>query len=153
MNWIGFSYDYSALPTPIASMEGVLGVSIPLATIVMPFFFVLGVLAIVFVNKYKTRKLKHETIRLMVEKGQPIPSELLTGDRDPFAKKHDDRKTGLILIAVGIGLYFFFANFSGMDKGLAWVALIPGLIGLALLLNWWLDRKNQKASLSEDKKN
>lgn len=141
-----------AFQTPVAAFEDFSGEAIPLVAIVMPFLFVLGVLAITFASKYKTRKIRHETIRAMVEKGQPIPNELLTGDDDQSSKRHDDRKTGLILLAVGIGLFFFFENLNtGPQDGIKWVSLIPGLIGVALLLNWFLDRKSRINDSSEDK--
>jgi UDP-N-acetylenolpyruvoylglucosamine reductase len=48
----------------------------------------------------------------------------------------------MIAIAVGIGLYVFFnaMQAEGVPDGVKWLALIPGLVGVALLLNWALER-------------
>jgi hypothetical protein len=154
MNMLWFPYSFPTLQTPIADFSGVINQLLPLTALIIPFVFVLCVLIITFIRNYKNRELQHETIRLLVEKGLPVPPELFVEKNDNEAKKHDDRKTGLILIAVGIGLYFFFANLSaGCPNGIRWIALIPGLIGVAMLLNWWLNRMDKKNETSDDKKN
>jgi len=94
-------------------------------------------------------KLRHETIQRALEKGQPLPPELLEGKPLPseffalFARKaRDDRRGGLIAIAVGVGLFVFFGAMraEGVPEGLQWLGLIPGLVGVALLINWALER-------------
>ena len=49
------------------------------------------------------------------------------------AEKANDLRSGLVLIAVGAGLYLFLGSLAGRSLGL--VGAIPGFIGVALLLN------------------
>jgi hypothetical protein len=132
---------------PLAALGELLpfaGMLIGIIAIVTPFAFVIAIVAINHVNARRKAELRHETIRLALEKGQPLPPELLnmpaTVEQKP---KSNDRKAGLILIAVGVGLYFFFSAGgweSRIPGNLRWVALIPGLIGVALLINWFFER-------------
>jgi hypothetical protein len=123
--------------------------SIPIAGMA----FVLGIIALGVIEKMQKEKLRHETIRRALEKGQSLPPELLEGKALPpeffaqFARKaRDDRRAGLIAIAVGVGLYVFFSALSdvGAPDSLKWLGLIPGLIGVALLVNWLLERGEKK---------
>jgi hypothetical protein len=126
---------------PFGSCIGELGAMIvPVVAIIAPFLFVVTVLVIMFLKEYRTRKLQQEIIRQLIDKGQPIPPELL--HYTPHKKERNDRRSGLILIAVGVALYFFFGGntFGGAESGMHWIGLIPGLIGVAMLINWVLDR-------------
>jgi hypothetical protein len=99
--------------------------------------FVLGIILIATIEKLQKERLRHETIRQALEKGQPLPPELIEGK----VRNHprDDRRSGMIAIAVGIGLFVLLREVAGHD-GVEWVGLIPGLVGVALLLNWALER-------------
>lgn len=134
----------------LATLTDIVDDIIPITALVMPFLFVIGVLAIIYVRNYKNRKLQHETLRLLIEKGQPIPEALLSKD-EKCQGTNRDRKNGLICLAMGIAIYVFFANLhTGTPEGLRWIGLIPGLIGLALLANWKLDRMESKRSEKSD---
>ncbi len=83
---------------------------------------------------YRRRALWHETARLALEKGQPLPENFDKTDpsrRGPSSPANDIRG-GLISIAVGAGLYWFFVGF-GMGP-LRYVGAIPGFVGIAMLL-------------------
>lgn len=88
-----------------------------------------GILAIISGVSYakKEQKLWHETARIAIENGQPVPT-------NPSNKrnggKRNDIRVGLILIAVGAGVYIFLNAVAGAQ--LANVGGIPGLIGVAL---------------------
>ena len=86
---------------------------------------------LLFANR--RQQLWHETARLALEKGQPLPAALdeTAETREPY-KSGNDIRTGLILIATGVGLCLFLNALVG--RGLAYVGAIPGLIGSALLL-------------------
>lgn len=87
------------------------------------------------------QKLWHETARLALEKGQPLPpgpDQLISGQ--PIAPTAETARAnrirgyligGLINVAVGAGLYLGLSQISG---ALANFAAIPGFIGVALLL-------------------
>ncbi|HEX2861294.1 MAG TPA: DUF6249 domain-containing protein [Lacunisphaera sp.] len=80
------------------------------------------------------QKFWHETARLALEKGHPLPAPLdaSTADKDQPYNPASDIRTGLIMIATGAGLYLFFLSlFNGWMK---FVGAIPGFIGVALLL-------------------
>jgi hypothetical protein len=84
-------------------------------------------------------KRRHETARLAIEKGQPIPvfAELGT----PSYPRAPQQKSwlglligGLINVAVGIGLFFMLESIPGAYVA-RWCGAIPGLVGVALLLS------------------
>lgn len=77
----------------------------------------------------------HETARLALEKGVPLPpafAEEAKPSEPAEQSRYADIRSGLILVAVGIGLYVFLGALVGRALGL--VGAIPGLIGVALLL-------------------
>ncbi len=83
----------------------------------------------------RRRELWHETARLALEKGQPLPA--LPSDDAPPRRRHEERgndiRDGLICIGVGLGLYLFLGGLVGQSLG--YVGAIPGFIGVALLLH------------------
>jgi hypothetical protein len=88
---------------------------------------------------HQQKKLLHETARLALEKGQPIPPEIIAELSDASHLKTADReqprndiRAGLILVGVGVGLYMFFAAMS--LNSFRFLGTIPGFIGVALLL-------------------
>lgn len=129
------SFD-SFLPV-VAFFEGktLIAILIPLAAIALG--GVITVSGMYFHHQQK--KLLHETARLALEKGQPLPADLVAelNDSGHTRSAHrnqpqNDIRAGLILIAVGVGLYLFFAQMS--LHSLRFVGTIPGFIGVALLL-------------------
>ena len=83
---------------------------------------------------YHRQKQWHETARLALEKGQPLPA---AQDAAPQAQPRTDGpsrdlRTGLILLATGAGLFVFFDALLG--RWMAYVGAIPGFIGVALVL-------------------
>jgi len=98
--------------------------------------FLMGpvVIFIVFQSIQRRHQLWHETARVALEKGQPLPP--MPADVAPppptEIKPSNDIRTGLILIATGAGLFIFLNTLVG--RGLGFVGAIPGFIGIALLL-------------------
>ena len=92
------------------------------------------VIFIVFRSIQQRHQLWHETARIALEKGQPLPP--MPADVAPPPPTEDkpanDIRTGLILIATGAGLFLFLNALVG--RGLGLVGAIPGFIGVALLL-------------------
>lgn len=98
--------------------------------------FLMGpvVIFIVFRSIQHRHQLWHDTARIALEKGQPLPP--MPADVAPppptESKPSNDIRTGLILIATGAGLFLFLNALVG--RGLGLVGAIPGFIGVALLL-------------------
>jgi hypothetical protein len=104
------------------------------------------VLIVGLVAYFRARKQKHlhDTLRLMIEKGVPIPPELLrppiTAGEISEADKNDDPRTalrqGLFLIALGLGVCIWLWIGSSNSWGLGF---IPLLIGLSFLAEWRIE--------------
>jgi hypothetical protein len=91
------------------------------------------VIAIVLVYKHQRNRMQQETILKLVEKGLPVPPDLLRP-----AERSPSPKAGLVLLALGVALSIFF-----WDRGQPWsIGLIPGLMGVALLLAWKIDSRS-----------
>jgi formate-dependent nitrite reductase membrane component NrfD len=101
--------------------------------------FICGTI-IVFVALYfahERRRLWHETARIALEKGQPVPPNPDTNNTHVAREKSpaSDVRGGLVLIAVAVGLYLGLSGIrSGPGPHLIG-AYICGGIGIALLLN------------------
>jgi uncharacterized protein DUF6249 len=114
--------------------------AIPIVGIIFSTLFgapVLVVCVIMFFSYWKSRSL-HRTVRLMVEKGQPVPEALFALPHSP-ARIRSDMRRGVILVMVGIGLMVFFGAASDWDGGAWAIGLIPFLIGCGYLLVWKLE--------------
>jgi len=89
--------------------------------------------------RHRARQMRHETIRLALEKGQPLPPEVLGGSREGLTR-------GVRLIALGVGLSAFLFLVVPSRAGIhghqhVWaVGLILVAIGVGHLLSDWLTR-------------
>ena len=103
--------------------------------------FGLPVLLVALILWFKHRKLRmtHETIARLAEKGLPVPPELLT---PPAGRSSVALRGGLVLLALGIALTTFFLEVRGPWS----IGLIPGLMGLALVVAWAIERREEKAN-------
>jgi hypothetical protein len=90
-------------------------------------------LIIIFGLKFVQRRqeLWHETARVALEKGQPLPPLPPDMRHEKHPNYNSDFRTGLIMMATGGGLYLFFDTFI---PALRFVASIPGFIGIGLLV-------------------
>lgn len=115
---------------------------LPIVAIVFLSIFgapVLIVAVILYFGFSKTR-MKHRTIRMLVEKGQPIPPELLAPPA-PAVRQRSDMRRGVVLLMIGIGIMLFIGAASEWEGGGWALGLIPALIGVGYLLVWKLDSK------------
>jgi hypothetical protein len=113
--------------------------SISMATFPVVLFAFIGICVALGVNgRIRRSRQLHETIRLMVEKGQPIPPELLQS-QDPPRRPRSDLRTGLVLVSVGIGSILFFYGVGGNTANVWGLGLIPLLMGLAFLITWKIE--------------
>ena len=100
---------------------------------VMSFVVPLLLVAVILYYKHRKLRLTHETISRLAEKGLPVPPELL----DPPRARHVGLRAGLVLVALGLALGAFFVETGGPAS----IGLIPGLMGLALLVAWAIERR------------
>lgn len=113
------------------------GILVPLA----PFIVAIAIVGIVIWAGVKNREETHKTIRLALEKGQPLPPEAieaLKGSGKKVSTAQSDLRTGVIWLAVALGIGAF-GYFVGMEEGeavypLLGIASIPGMIGLAFIV-------------------
>jgi hypothetical protein len=96
--------------------------------IIFAFIIVLGAIKQYF--RWKHTQLWHETARLALEKGQPLPKSPLdnTSGCDRGLGAWRDIRCGLIWIAVGVALYYALPSGNNV-----WAA-IPFFVGVAKLL-------------------
>jgi hypothetical protein len=89
--------------------------------------------AVILYYKHRRARLTHETIARLAEKGLPVPPELL----EPPRRRGSGLRGGMVLVGLGIGLAALCH-----ETGTTWtLGLIPGLMGLALILSAAIDRK------------
>lgn len=107
-----------------------------LATMLMALVLPIAFAAGVFYARYKNYQQLNEKLRRLVEKGIPIPPELLA----PTASHSDkprlsNAQSGLLLILAGLGTMLFLAtSFGGHGGPPPGLGLIPLFIGLGYLL-------------------
>jgi hypothetical protein len=114
---------------------------IPIVAITMLTVFgapVLIVGLIMYFSFSRSRALQ-KTVRMMVEKGQPVPEALL--NPPPAQRQRSDLRRGVVLAMIGIGLMVFFGAVNDWEGGSWTLGLIPFLIGTGYLLVWKLDTK------------
>ena len=116
--------------------------------------FVIPIVAIVFLTifgapvlivglilyfSFSRQRALHRTVRMMVEKGQPVPEALL--NPPPAQRQRSDVRRGVVLTMIGVGLMVFLAAANDWEGGAWTLGLIPFLIGVGYLLVWKLDTK------------
>jgi hypothetical protein len=93
------------------------------------FFMAVAIVGLVGYFNHQARKQRHETIRLALEKGQPLPPELLAATRPA----RSDLSSGIQWIFVGVGLGLFLWFFRP-EHSLWAVGLILVFVGLGKLV-------------------
>jgi hypothetical protein len=109
------------------------GPLLPIISVLMFFGTPIAIIALFVALRHRRNRMMHETLRAMVEKGVPIPPELLSGGGAAFAGAsrdvypgYRDLRWGLVLVALGAGVCILAGKFG----------LIPIFIGAALLVVW-----------------
>ncbi len=103
------------------------GLLIPVCAILMP----LGLAAIALNFAYRWQERKHKTVVDLLEKGLPVPRELLRGSPQ---RAGSPLMRALTLIGVGVGVSAFLGAMFSWDHGLWACGLIPLCIGVAQLI-------------------
>jgi hypothetical protein len=125
-------------PEQIVELEKAWRTRLHIEEVLVPIAFfgaVITIVAMILGQRVRQTKLLHETIRAMIEKGQPIPPELL---QPPVRRRpKSDLRRGLVFAGIGIGLTVWLA----LDGGTKWaLGLIPLLMGAAFLITWKVEQ-------------
>lgn len=127
----------------VPGVPGVPGVIVAVVVPVVLFLSILGgVIAALYFRSRKDREL-HTTLRAMVEKGEPIPTGLIS----PPSKKGNDLKKGVLLLTVGVGFslcMMFIAIWDAEAIKGAGVGLIPTFLGIGYLTVAKLAKKTSR---------
>ena len=121
---------------------------IAVLSIICVFGFPVAIVAVIMFSSWARTRSLHRTVRMMVEKGQPIPPALLSTPAAVSAaaglRPWYDLRRGIVLMAVGVGIIMFFGISAGWDEGVWALGLIPGLIGVGYILAWRLAYREEK---------
>jgi len=115
---------------------------IPLVAIVFLSIFGAPVLIVIMIGVFAllVSRSRQRTIRMLVEKGQPVPAELLAPATRTVRRRSDVRR-GVVWTMAGLGLMIFFGAVNDWEGGAWSLGLIPFLIGLGYLIIWKLENK------------
>ncbi|WP_443747745.1 DUF6249 domain-containing protein [Asticcacaulis solisilvae] len=115
-----------------------IGILVPIISVVMVFGMPIAIVFIVQMNKARNNAELQKTLRMSIEKGQPLPPEFVESIQRSVPKAKNpmnDVRAGLVLLAVAAGLAVMdYMSHDFIFGHLAGVAAIPGFIGLALLI-------------------
>ena len=117
-------------------------VAIPIVAIVFLSIFGAPVLIVIMIGIFALlgSRMRQRTIRMMVEKGQPVPAELLAPEVRHVRRRSDVRR-GVVWTMVGLGLMIWLAAVNDWEGGAWSFGLIPFLIGVGYLIVWKLEGK------------
>ena len=117
-------------------------IAIPIVAIVFLSIFGAPVLIVMVIGIFALigNRMRQRTIRMMVEKGQPVPAELLAPEVRKVRRRSDVRR-GVIWTMVGLGLMIWLAAVNDWEGGVWSFGLIPFLLGLGYLIVWKLEGK------------
>jgi hypothetical protein len=122
------------------SHEDIPEIAIPIVAIIFMTVFGAPVLivGVIMYFGFSRNRMMHKTIRMMVEKGQPVPAALLAPP-PPAVRQRSDMRRGVVLLMVGIALVVFFGAVNDWEGGSWAIGIIPFLIGAGYLLVWKLE--------------
>jgi Domain of unknown function (DUF6249) len=101
------------------------------------------IVALIMYFGFSKNRMMHRTVRMMVEKGQPVPAALLAPPAPAQIQRSDIRR-GVVLVMVGIGVMIFLGAVTGWEGGSWALGIIPFLIGAGYLLVWKLEATKPK---------
>lgn len=131
------------------------------------FGFLAAIILVPTILRFRERERLHETLRIALEKGQPIPPDLVSAlssparvpsAASPAPSAERDLRVGLTLLFVGIGIaaagYALYLGIGVFSEAGAWITgecvaaagAIPGFIGIAHLILWRMRRSNDRAA-------
>jgi hypothetical protein len=122
--------------------EDIPAMIIPLVGIVFLSIFGAPVLIVIMIGVFAllVSRSRQRTIRMLVEKGQPVPAELLAPATRTVRQRSDVRR-GVVWTMVGVGFMVWLGAVNDWEGGAWSFGLIPFLIGLGYLIVWKLENK------------
>jgi hypothetical protein len=102
------------------------------------------IVAVIMYFGFSKNRMMHRTVRLMVEKGQPVPEALL--NPPPAQRQRSDMRRGVVLVMVGLGIMLFLGAVNDWENGAWALGIIPFLVGAGYLLVWKLEGKKDKSA-------
>lgn len=124
--------------------------------ILVPISFFAALAAVIVIPRYfksKEREQMQSTIRAAIERGQPLPPELIevmTRNVRPRPSSSSDLRAAIVWLAWGLGIAGFFVagsyEWANEMLPLAYIGAIPIFIGAAYLIMALLNAKKDKAS-------
>ena len=122
--------------------------AVPIVFIV--FFAIFGmpvlIVAVILYFSFSKNRAMHKTVRMMVEKGQPVPEALL--NPPPVVRQRSDLRRAIKWMLWGVGLMIFFGAMGGWDGGPWALGIIPFMIGIGYLVFWRLDLRSRAGESS-----
>jgi hypothetical protein len=116
------------------------------------FSFLTAIIIVPAILRYRDRARLHETMRIAIERGEPMPPELIESLQKGWrtTSPYRDLRRAVIFIGVGLGLIamgFALGQFAGPEAmyGTMSAGMIPGFIGLGFLLLWFFTRNKETA--------
>jgi Domain of unknown function (DUF6249) len=101
------------------------------------------IVAVIMYFGFSKNRMMHRTVRMMVEKGQPVPAALLAPPA-PAQRQRSDVRRGVVLVMVGLGIMLFLGAVNDWEGGAWALGIIPFLIGAGYLLVWKLEGPKAK---------
>jgi uncharacterized protein YjeT (DUF2065 family) len=123
----------------------------PFAIPILALFIPIVAIIMAGLVRIKRNRMLHDTVRLMTEKGAPIPPELIdavANDSKQQAKTWSPTaqlRSGVINIAIGLGFMFLLREIDGGPTWIWAAGMIPFMIGVGFLLIWWIESRKKDA--------
>jgi len=119
-----------------------MGTLVMIVVLILPFTFVVAIEWMKSKERQKRYDLQADLYAKALEKGEPIPTDAFT----KLESKENKLSVGIILITIGIGLALslWLLSMSGpfaVIKSTASLGIIPFLIGIALILIHFIEKK------------
>jgi Domain of unknown function (DUF6249) len=127
-------------------------IAVPIVFIVFLTIFgvPVAIVGLIMYFSFSKSRAMHKTVRMMVEKGQPVPESLL--NPPPVVRQRSDLRRGIVLLMVGAGLMVFFAACNDWEGGSWSIGIIPFMIGVGYLLVWRLGAHKEDKSVDSSPK-
>jgi len=115
-------------------MNGATGILAVIMIFGMPVF----IFGIIFFFLYRSNAERQKTLRMYIEKSDSMTPEVMDALKSIQKKPKtpmNDVRAGLILIAIAAGFIIWrYLDHGEIGGGLAGIAAVPGMIGVALLI-------------------